>query len=276
MTRNITYLVLLVLGIGIGMVFSSGSGPQSGSQGAGQETKTFDRRFDYGLSVDPDAVGTKDQGNNIGEAKTFRSGKLEAEITVLPGVFNPNEAEWLVLPILRNNPDLCEGKTVMEIGTGSGIISLYCAKLGATKVVSTDINPAAIETLTLNAKNLGFADIIEPRLVSLDDMSAYAVIGDDERFDMVISNPPFALDLDAESNDSVTDTGELGFSIVRGLDQHLEPGGQAVLFYDSLFYHEVMVKFARYSGWEARKHSPNGFFPWAAESLFNTYLRRLL
>jgi len=164
----------------------------------------------------------------------------------------------------------------MEIGTGSGIISLYAAKLGATQVVSTDINPAAIESIKLNAEKLGFGDIIEPRLVSLDDISAYAVIGEGESFDIVISNPPFALDLDASGNDAVTDTGELGFSIVRGLTQHLNPEGTAILWCNSLFYHATMAKFADYQGYTVRNHLPNGMFPWAAEALFNSYLKRWL
>jgi hypothetical protein len=107
-------------------------------------------------------------------------------------------------------------------------------------------------------------------------MSAYAVIGEDEQFDLIISNPHFALDLDAPGNDAVTDTGELGFSIVRGLEQHLVPNGAVILLYDSLFYHQVMVKYAEYKGYDVRNNNPNGMYGWAAEALFNTYLKRLL
>jgi methylase of polypeptide subunit release factors len=60
-----------------------------------------------------------------------------AELVVLPGVFVPEEAETMVLPFLWENRALFDGKTVLEIGTGTGIISAYAAKLGARKVVST-------------------------------------------------------------------------------------------------------------------------------------------
>jgi hypothetical protein len=123
---------------------------------------------------------------------------------------------------------------------------------------------------------LGFGDRIDARLVPLDDLGAYSVIKDDEQFDVIVSNPPFALDLDAPGNDAVTDTGELGFSIVDGLKDHLVPGGTVLLFYDSLFYHQVMVKYAKMRGFDVRNNNPNGMYGWAAEALFNSYLKRLL
>ena len=207
---------------------------------------------------------------------TWRSSHLRAEIVVKPGVFTPMEAEQRVLPFLWENAGLFEGKEVMEIGTGSGIISLYAAALGAKRVVSTDILPNAIASVKENAEKLGFADVIEPRIVSLDDISAFSTIGPTETFDVLVSNPPYSLDLEAPENTAVVDRGDLGFSIVRGLRQHLKPGGVAILLYESLFYHHVMVMFARNSGFVVRNHGPDTFTSWEAEAVFNSYLERLL
>ena len=234
------------------------------------------KKFDECVQSDIEADTTELYTVKCEDALIYPSPRLGTDITVMQGVFNPFEAEWIVLPVMGDNSDLFKGARVMEIGTGSGIISLYAAKLGASKVVSTDINPQAIASINLNAKDLGFADVIDARLVPLDDMSAYSVIAPDEQFDIIISNPPFALDLDAAENSALTDRGDLGFSIVRGLDKHLAPDGKAIFLYGSLFYHQVMVKFARYSGYNVRSHNPNGMFPWEAESLFNGYLNRLL
>ncbi|UCE85824.1 MAG: 50S ribosomal protein L11 methyltransferase [Deltaproteobacteria bacterium] len=208
--------------------------------------------------------------------RTFRSDHLEADVVVLPTVFFPNEAEVAVLPFMKENAARFEGKTVLEIGTGSGIISLYAARLGARKVVATDINEQAVMNATLNARRLDLGDIIEARRVPASDITAFSVIRPDERFDVLISNPPYALDLDAKQNTPLTDRGDLGLSIVRGLDAHLNPGGVAILLYNSLFYHYVMVKFAKYEGFEVRNHGPAFFAPWEAETLFNDYLGHLL
>jgi SAM-dependent methyltransferase len=210
-------------------------------------------------------------GNN-----TYKSELLEAEIDVPEGVFWPQEAEGKMLPLMARNPNLFKGKTVLEIGTGTGIISLMAAKQGATKVVSTDISPEAVAAANANAAKLGYADIMEARLVPLDDMSAFSAMNDGETFDVILSNPPYALDLDAPTNTAVVDNGDLGFSIVRGLETRLNDDGIVIMFYGSLFFHEVMVKFARFSGYDVNNHPPIGLYPWEAETLFNHYLRRLL
>ena len=207
----------------------------------------------------------------------YVSEHLGITMRLLPTVFPPQEAEIYVLPFVKDHAAFFQGKTVMEIGTGSGIISLYIAKLGAAKVVATDINPWAIESLKRNAARLGVGDRVEGRLVSVQDMSAYAVVGADERFDILISNPPYNLDLDSAVNTPEVDKGDLGFSLLRGLDRHLTtPDGIAILFYNSLYYHQLVVKLARYMGFEVRSHNALGLSPWEMEALFNQYTRRVL
>jgi methylase of polypeptide subunit release factors len=208
--------------------------------------------------------------------KTFQSKYFDIPLTVPTSVFWPQEAEGEMLPIMGRNAHLFEGKRVLEIGTGTGIVSLNAARLGASKVVSTDISPEAVAAARNNAEAMGFDDVMEVRLVPEDDISAFSALRADEQFDIIISNPPYALDLDAPANTAVVDRGDLGFSIVRGLDQHLAADGSAILFYGSAFYHDVMVKFARYSGFNVRNHASVGLFPWEAETLFNSYLKRLL
>ena len=212
----------------------------------------------------------------VEEETDYVSDHLGITMRLMPTVFAPQEAELYVLPFVADHAAFFAGKTIMEIGTGSGIISLYLAKIGAKKVVATDINPWAIESLYRNAERMGLRDKVEGRLVTVDDMSAYAVIQEDERFDILISNPPYNLDIDSPINTPEIDRGDLGFSLVRGLDQHLEPGGMAVLFYNSLFYHQLIVKLARHLGFEVRSHNALGISPWELEPLFNLYLRRVL
>lgn len=215
---------------------------------------------------------TSDQGKLRGEARTFSSAHLKGELVVLPGVFVPLEAEARVLPFMKANRRIFEGKTVMEIGAGCGVNSIYAAQLGATKVVATEISEEAIRNTRQNAGRFGVESLIETRLVPESDPSAYSVIEPGELFDVILSNPPYSLDLAAKKSDAVTDKGDLGLSIVRGLSEHLAPRGVAVLLYGSLFYHHVMVKFARLEGYQVRHHTPFKMTPWETETLFNHYL----
>ena len=248
---------------------------QLGDVGVDDDTVDVD---DHPIEVDDHSDERQRKNLQLikGTATNVHSKYLDGTLLVQPGVFVPTEANALVLPFMQENGELFVGKTVLEIGTGTGIISVYAAKLGAEKVISTDISEMAVANASRNAKRFGVASVMETRLVPQTDISAYSVIDPDEAFDIIISNPPYSLDLDADENTAVTDRGDLGFSIVRGLESHLKPGGVVMLLYGSLFYHNVMVKFARHMGYEVRNHVPFFLSFLEAETLFNFYLSRLL
>jgi methylase of polypeptide subunit release factors len=157
------------------------------------------------------------------------------EIAVFESVFW-DARDTTTLRRLIRQPTFARDKTVLEIGTGSGLLSLCCLKAGARHVVATDVNAAAIANARYNADRLGVADRLETRLVSLKQTEAYAVVGQTERFDLIISNPPW-------ENQQPTAIDEYAFydeefrllrSILEDLPDHLEPGGQAYLAYGSV------------------------------------------
>lgn len=118
---------------------------------------------------------------------------LESPLMLADSVFwEPLDTESL-RRMLREYPEVVRGKSVLEVGTGSGLIALCCAAAGAERVVATDINPNAIACARRNAKRLGFRNI-EFRLVPSDanqDTGAYEVLAPPERFDVIVSNPPW-------------------------------------------------------------------------------------
>lgn len=146
------------------------------------------------------------------------------------------ETEVLVEQVLR----WAEGRSglaVLDVGTGSGAIAISLAMEGAgrfTRVVATDVSPDAIQLARTNAASAGCA-------VDFREGSVYAPTPD-ERFDVVVSNPPYIADsergdLDVEVRDWEPATalfgGPDGLSVVRRLVQgaleHLKPGGLLAL-----------------------------------------------
>lgn len=59
------------------------------------------------------------------------------------------------------NNHLFFGKTAIEIGSGTGLMSVVMAKYGAEKVIADDISPLACENTRVNAKKFGLDDKIE-------------------------------------------------------------------------------------------------------------------
>jgi len=76
---------------------------------------------------------------------------------------------------------------VVEIGTGSGIISVMLAVLlDDIEIIAVDINDKALELAQRNAKKFGVEDKI-----TFIKSDLYTNISDDEEFDLCISNPPY-------------------------------------------------------------------------------------
>lgn len=106
------------------------------------------------------------------------------DLAVLPSVFHPKIfLTSAFFARFLQSLDL-QGKNVVEIGTGSGILSLSAAKAGAKSVIALDINPAAVKAANLNAAKNGFEEV---RAFQSDLFSA---IPAERKFDIIISSPP--------------------------------------------------------------------------------------
>jgi methylase of polypeptide subunit release factors len=116
---------------------------------------------------------------------------------------------------------------VLDLGTGCGIQAMHARRF-ADEVVATDISRRALDIARFNAQLNGI-DGIEFRLGSLFEPVA------GERFDRIVSNPPFVITPRREGVPSYEyrDGGMVGDALVetvlRGVADHLEPGGTAQL-----------------------------------------------
>ncbi|MBV8473599.1 MAG: methyltransferase [Hyphomicrobiales bacterium] len=77
------------------------------------------------------------------------------------------------------------GKSVADVGTGTGILALAAARAGAASVMALDINPNAVLCALENAQANGFGDSITA--VCMDLLSE---IPPHPRFDVILSSPP--------------------------------------------------------------------------------------
>lgn len=125
------------------------------------------------------------------------------------------------------------GRDVLEIGTGTGMIAIVCLQNDASKVVATDINPAAVANAKYNAAILASDGKLDVRQVPKESPDAFHVIGKNEKFDLIISNPPWEDGVVSEDKDHAFYDPHFALmqSLLDGLPDHLKVGGRCLLAY---------------------------------------------
>ena len=157
---------------------------------------------------------------------------LPKELALLESVFwEPDDTLSLRQKIATSA--FLKNAEVLEIGTGSGLISLCCLQAGAAKVVATDLNPAAVQNALLNAREMKFEDRFDARLVPRRSPGAWTVIEPEARFDLIVSNPPWENSRPATVDQfALYDPDfELLKSLVTGARTRLKAGGRMWLAY---------------------------------------------
>jgi release factor glutamine methyltransferase len=116
-------------------------------------------------------------------AKTRSYTFKKIKIRVFPGVFHPAfffSTKTLIEFLETQNLNRTK---VLELGAGTGLISIYCKLQGAEKVCASDISSSAIENIL---ENIGInnieVDVVHSDLFEKIDPNA---------FDIIIINPPY-------------------------------------------------------------------------------------
>lgn len=101
------------------------------------------------------------------------------DLRVGPATFRPSTISSLLADALDFKP----GSVVVDVGTGSGILSIIAAKLGASKVYGIDAAEETVQIATANARTHGVADRVQFAQGDMfdplgPDLEADVVIGD--------------------------------------------------------------------------------------------------
>ena len=147
-------------------------------------------------------------------------------VRVNPGVFSPTHTSRTLADAL----EIQDGDTVVDIGCGSGVLSFVAARLGAGRVVGSDISAPAVEVARENAATLGLSDRTEFRVGSLlepvHDVRANVIIGD-------VSGVPDEIGRLAgwfpDGHAGGPTGAELPTAMLEGIDDILVPGGTLYL-----------------------------------------------
>ncbi len=154
-------------------------------------------------------------------------------IRVTRDVLTPRpETETLVEAALSKVPDPEARLRILDLGTGSGAIALSLAsELPQAEITATDLSAPALQIAAENADHLHTRERI--RFLQGDLFEPVAT----ERFDLIVSNPPYVARSDAASlppelshePEMALFAGADGLDVIRRLvaeaGDHLSPGG---------------------------------------------------
>jgi len=140
--------------------------------------------------------------------------------------------------------DVRDGDRAMEMGCGSGFLSLHLARAGAD-VVAVDLDERAVANTRRNA--------------SLNDVRIRALRSDlfgdvDGTFDLLVFNPPYLRGEVRDDDDLCWAGGEDGVQVTARFlgeaKEHLAPGGRALLLLSSDMDDEAVED--ALEGWERK------------------------
>lgn len=168
----------------------------------------------------------------------YLTGKQEfwsLDLNVNPATLIPRaDTELLVSKTLENLANIAS-PSILELGTGSGAISLAIANSRPDiDIIATDISQEALKVATNNAKELAITNI---KFVL---SNWYSEVGD-KKFDAIISNPPYI-----EADDPHLQQGDVRFepknalisgsdglesltNIISNAKKHLKEGGHILV-----------------------------------------------
>ncbi len=164
------------------------------------------------------------------ERELLRFGELDIAFDhrlLRPRSWTAAQSRWAA-ELLRGLPD----GPVLELCAGAGHIGLLAIAPAPRSLVAVDLNPVACDYIAENAAAAGLDPWLDIREGRMEE-----VLGPDERFALVIADPPWVARAEVDrfpedpliAIDGGDDGLDLARTCVRTIGNHLMPGGVAVL-----------------------------------------------
>ena len=187
------------------------------------------------------------------EEQLLSSPLKEEEEGLRKGKDASQKEEQHLYSLLKSNKEVSEKgeevphPSILDIGTGSGCIAITVAlALPQARVTAWDISTDALAIAAGNAHRLGAS-------VRFEHQDALNAPDDEERWDVIVSNPPYICDKErADMSDNVLsyepelalfvpDSDPLLFyrAIARYASKALKPGGRLLFETNTAYAHEV-------------------------------------
>jgi len=141
-------------------------------------------------------------------------------IRVLPHVYPGGIDSELMCGVL----DVSANDRILDLCTGTGIIALKAAQMGAKDVIGVDLNPQAIKNAELNKQGLGLNNI------TFLEGSLFEPVRN-QKFDLITINPPYTDKKPANKTEICfwDENNQTTRDFFSEFQNHLNPGGKAYI-----------------------------------------------
>jgi release factor glutamine methyltransferase len=161
-------------------------------------------------------------------------------IVRLPGIYAPQHDTALLIRALRAS-GLARDRHVLDLCTGTGVVAVSAAAMGAASVTAIDLSRRAVISARANS-------IVQRADVVVRRGNLFAPVAD-ERFDLVLCNPPYvpaiSVRLPRHTRGRSWDAGPDGRALVdrvcKGVVTALRPGGTLLLTHTAMIDAEVTL-----------------------------------
>lgn len=137
-----------------------------------------------------------------------------------------HETTKLCIEFLRESEAVSSGGTILDVGTGTGILAIAAVLFGACVVVGIDNDPEAVKAARSNCRLNGLSDQIEISGRNLKDVV--------RTFDLVVANIVHDVLLEL-SEDLSKAAGEMGSLLLSGLIDGIQSDNIALCFAEKGF-----------------------------------------
>lgn len=176
---------------------------------------------------------------------------------LLPGVFAPPYC--LSTRFFADSIPYPRDGTLLDMGCGSGVISVMAALRGCARVTAADVSPAAVANTRLNTARHGVSGRVQVIRSNL-----FASLGGQDRYDLIFWNSPFI-----EPPAGFVPRGDLDSAVfdpqyrahgqyLSGARQRLTAGGRLLLGFSSLGSRAVLAGQASDTGYAVTELRTSG------------------